>query len=696
MAHGSPVELAIKALPAFGAQFHVSTPFDSFRAKVRYYYAGDTPDGQVHIVWFSIERHGRRVRIISVPRSDFERYLTCAPAKFKLFDVQMELPEWLSEDEGINFQLIEDARPKNPKQTIKEQCDSRLLTISEAVERQDEILASCDPLAMLNRFARDVSANVHPHRYQEWFYAYVLHDEELWALKKAKGHKGIWNRRDETHGDSKFGMASSDDRTCFNSPAWTGHKDMLGFYLKKCGLGVTMRSIWIDFLTTKCKCTQVVDRTGQLTFTRNDGGPIFSYGQFRNIVVQEYGLDAVQTTIFGAPRVRRKKATNDGDHSSQYARILEGFEVDAYFCPDRPRQMLGDGPGDPLVVAVGVDPKTSSKTGIGFSFGAEDGEAYRAALFCSVVPRPYTERMYGIPIGHLEGWLVLGYPANFRSDRGPAGHRRLVKDLEARFPIQSVVPSSEPLSKAIVEGGHPRHTQLEGTPTYILSELNVVQMMKREVYKARLATFKQNIAAKLSDQEIVDFQREGRSATPHDYAEYLLERLATAGRSMTIERAVRAFWTPIKFQVCADGIRHRQRIFSSKEYLDSNFRKRLGSREVEVTGYCLSAVFAIVWVELDGRLVEVVANSKSRQDQEDFIVPKGEVDKVDVMRKKVEARTWRTGAAAEAQTHTRFKETAKVQWSDGERRSGTPKRGKGMMAQETAVIRGKAIKGKRA
>lgn len=696
MATGSPAEAATYALPAFGAQLHAPKAFDAFRAKVRYRYAGDTNDGRVHLVWFSDEKHGRRVRMITLQRERFESYLTGAPAKLKLFDVQLELPEWLSADEGINFQLIEGERRKKPKQTIKQQCDDRLMVISEAVERQEEILALSDPLAALNRLASAAGSNVHPHRFQVWFYAYVLHDEELWALKRTRGEAGKWDRRGDAHGETKFGPASSDADTCFNSPAWPGHKDMTDFYLDRCGLGVTMRSMWIDFLMEKCGCTQARDKNNQLTFVRADGGHIWSYGQFRNCIVAKFGLDAVQITMYGAPRVRRKKATNEGDHSSQYARILEAIEVDAYFCAERPRQMLSDEPADPLVVAVGVDPKTSSKTGVGFSFAAEDGEAYRAMIFGSVVPRWYTERMYGLPKGALDGWLVLGYPANFRSDRGPAGHRRLIKDLEARFPIQSVVPTSEPLSKAIVEAGHPRNTQFDGPPSYPLSDLNVVQMMKRELYRAKLSTFKQDISPKLSDQEIVDFEREGRSATPHDYAEYLLNRLATAGRSMTMERAVRALWTPIKFKVCADGVRHRQRIFSSGEYLASDFRKRLGTKEIEVHGYCLSAVFAIVWVELDGRLVEVEAGSKSRQDREDLILPKAEVDAVSQLRRKVEARTRRTGAAAEAQTHAQFKDAVGVKWSAGERRSGTPKRGAGTAAAETAVMKDKAPRKKHA
>jgi hypothetical protein len=241
-----------------------------------------------------------------------------------------------------------------------------------------------------------------------------------------------------------------------------------------------------------------------------------------------------------------------------------------------------------------------------------------------------------------------------------------------------------------VEAGNPRHTQLEGSPTYVLSDLNTVQLIKREVLGVRLSTRKRNISDKLTDQEIHDFQRERRSATPHGYAEHLLKRLATAGRTMSMAQAVRALWTPMKFKVGVDGISHRHRTFTSDDYLNSDFRKRLGTREVEVPGYCLSAVFTIVWVELDGKLVEVEASSKAMQDAEDRIMPKAEVEAIDDQRKKLEARTRRSGAAAEAQTRQIFQESEGVGWSAGERRSGTPKRGAGLAAQETAVMKGAA------
>lgn len=681
---------------SFATQLHAPAGFDGFRARVRYYYAGDTGRGEVHLVYFNREKSGRRVRLITISRETFESHLLSDPVRLKPFEVQLELPEGLEKDEGINFEAAEISIGKNEKSTVKQRCEERLMWIAAALEVKESILTSDDPIVELNKIGRRVAPKIHPHRFQLWFFYFVLHHENIWALKKSRARTGGWDRRGEKWGSKKFGPPSSDKDNCFNSPGWRAHEEMRKYYLMKCDLGVSMRSIWIDFLLEKCRCKEVEDESGNLTFIRSDGGPIYSYIQFRNCIVQTFGLDAVQTRKYGETRIRHTKPTNDGDYSSQYSRILEGFEVDAYYCAERPKLMLGDGPAEPLVVAVGIDLKTSHTTGVGFSFGSETSEAYRAMLFSSVVPREYMERMYGIPAGHLEDWLVLGYPASFRSDRGPGGVQCLVKKLEGLFPVKTIVPSSEPLAKATVESSHPRQTNLEGTPSYVLSDLNTVQMMKREVYNARLSSFKKNISPKLSEKEISDLNRGGRSATPHDYADYLLARLATAATSMSIPMAVRILWTPFKLKVGADGARYRHRMFSSADYLKSDFRRRLGSREVEVAGYYLTAVFRIVWLELDGRLVEVEATRKSRQDAEDSIVPKTEVEAVAKQLKELNSRTRRAGAAAEGQTRDRFQASEKVGWTDGKRMPGTPGRGKGTAAAENSALKGMPAKEKRA
>lgn len=61
-----------------------------------------------------------------------------------------------------------------------------------------------------------------------------------------------------------------------------------------------------------------------------------------------------------------------------------------------------------------------------------------------------------------------------------------------------------------METTHPKSTQLEGAPTYLLSDLNVIQMMKRELFRAAAKNHSKDISPRLSDQAIRDFHSEGR------------------------------------------------------------------------------------------------------------------------------------------------------------------------------------------
>lgn len=109
-----------------------------------------------------------------------------------------------------------------------------------------------------------------------------------------------------------------------------------------------------------------------------------------------------------------------------------------------------------------------------------------------------------------------------------------------------------------------------------LSDLNVIQMMKRELFRAAAKNHSKDISPRLSDQAIRDFHNEGRVATPHHYWQYLSHRLRTCARELSLQEAVRAFWTPIRLPVDADGVRFRHRHYTSKDLMESSLMKHVG------------------------------------------------------------------------------------------------------------------------
>jgi hypothetical protein len=312
-------------------------------------------------------------------------------------------------------------------------------------------------------------------------------------------------------------------------------------------------------------------------------------------------------------------------------------------------------------------------------------------LFCMAAPKSYIAWLYGIPEGHLN-WIMQGLPSNFVSDRGPGGHRKVANRLQQAFPIKSIVGSYAGQSKACAESSHPRDVKLEGAPKYKQSELNAIQMAKRELYRAASDNHSSNIAPRLTDQEIIDFRREGRVATPHHYWQYLDQRCRTHARSLSLEDAVRAFWTPIKLTVDRYGVRHRHRHFSSESFVASDLHRKLAGRAdtVEVQGYMLSLVVRCIWVEHDGRLFQVEAVSRSRIDKDDLNICDADLEHVEGERAALESSTRISASAAAARAESQFSEATGKGWHAGGLRNGVPKRVSGTAAHESQVIKGKS------
>lgn len=624
-------------------------------------------------------------------RADFESWITGDAPVLKRLAVQYRLPPWLQENEGLDFAALEERRYKKKRRSYQGQAEDRLFKIAPALAKAMQILGAEDPLREIAASAKELAnpSSAHPHRLQVWFFAYMLHGQDLWALKQPTlGYTGTWDRRDDAHKEKKYGRPPLAG-TCFGSSSAPMRDRIVKAYLTYASEGVTMTSIHRTALLDKWGC-KALEVDGVHTYVHPQNKPFPSYGQFRSVVVGELGLDQVQLKLYGAPRIRLKAPIENGNYTQQYANILEGLEVDAYYT-ERPTSMFSSDPGEPLSVARGICVKTGSVVGVGFSLGAEDGEAYRSMLFCMAAPKSYIAWLYGIPEGHLN-WIMQGLPPNFVSDRGPGGHRKVAERLQQAFPIKSIVGSYAGQSKACAESSHPRDVKLEGAPKYKQSELNAIQMAKRELYRAASDNHSSNIAPRLTDQEIVDFRKEGRVATPHHYWQYLDQRCRTHARSLPLEEAVRAFWTPIKLTVDRYGVRHRHRHYSSESFVASDLHRKLAGRvdTVEVQGYMLSLVVRCIWVEHDGRLFQVEADSRSRIDKDDLNVSDADLAHVKGERAALESSTRISASAAAAKAESEFSETTGKSWHAGGLRNGVPKRVSGTAAHESQVIKGKS------
>ena len=576
--------------------------------------------------------------------------------------------------------------PQEEPSTCRQQVESRLFKIASALERSAEILKAPSPLKAIAATAYEGEKSNHPHRLQLWFFAYVLHAENQWTLKQPTHRNGRWSRRDDAHRDRKFGRAALEG-SCFGWSSAAMRVDIVKHYLDHCGLGKTMRWIHGTVLRERYRCVTVPDADGNDTWMHPENKPFPSYGQFRFVVVDELTLEFVQVQVYGEARMKSKAVANDGCQTAQYANLLEEVQVDAYFVSERPRSIHSSDPSEPLCVAEAVCVTSGAVVGVGFSLGSETGEAYRSMLFCMAAPKDYIARLYGVPTEKLP-WIMQGICAAFTSDRGPAGHRNLADRLEQKFPVKTIAPSYDGQAKAPVESTHPRDTRLEGAPSYVVSELNVIQMVKRELMRAASRNHTKDISRRLSDQAIRDFASDRRVTTPHHYWDYLSKRLRTSARQLTLERAVRSFWTPISLPVDRDGVKLGHRHYTSAAFKATGYMKQVGrTTDLEISAFTLSLVVRSIWVEVDGHLLELEATQRVRVGDEDRLVPLSELEETADLLATLRSRTRTSIGAATNRAETDFEEITGIPWSAGQRHGGAPKKPSGTSAHEVNVLK---------
>lgn len=674
-----------------GCQMHAPLGMGSLRSGIRYYYYGRNSSGEnVLLVWFQKSAKSWRAYCIWLSTAEFEEAISGVAPQLKTIAVQLIWPEWLSEVEGVSFEEVENDRYQNKKQTIKQQVENRYQNVAQLLDFEHEILNSKNPLKSISLKAKGLGQRQHPYRIQLWFFTYVLHGREIWALKQPTHVVGKWNRSSKDHANKKFGRSSLDDGDQAGWPSDQMAAKIVKSYLTECGLGISMSQIHRNSLSKVFGCRTVKNEAGNLVHYQPNNLPFPSYGQFRYRVVEKLTLPVVQKTLFGAHRVRNRASVDGGNFTQQFCNLLESMEVDAYRVFERPHSMFSDAPMPALVVARGVCVATGAVVGIGFSLDGESADAYRAMLFSMAVDKKIVAQLYGIPAEKLE-WAMQGLPSTFASDRGPGGSSRLIQSLEQQFPIKTVQPSYEPKGKASVESSQPRNTKHEGAPSFMLSDLNVVQMMKREVMRAAADNRSSDISSRLSDQSIHDFRQLGYVATPACYWKYLSDRLRTSAHHLSIDQAVRSFCTRIELRVNRTGAVYKNRSYGSEAFTLSGLQTECtGLSNFTITGYSLNMVTRHVWAEVKGRLMMLEALKRVRIDDEDLYVSLSDLENTADTLAILRSQTRKSKQAAQAEIEQSFYEITGKKWHQAKLKAGTPRRAKGLLAQESKVIAGKA------
>ena len=609
-----------------------------------------------------------KAHLVVISRKKFEE--GASTEKIIPLEEQSLLPPWLKELEGVDLSQIDRDR-HNPKILHSSRVEDRFMHIASTVRNFESVLEAGNPERELNRRAALCSPPQNETRFRLHVLTYLCFGQNMWVLLPPFHNIGRWDRY--AHPETKYGAPSAAYGRSYGNGSSQELTDLcVKFYLKRARLGKYLTKIYHEVMTEDFHSRCITTTSGMKVYTSSDGKPFPTYWQFKYRVQKAIGIEEMQKTLYGTVRFRTRIAASKGAFSEEVANLMEKIEADGYYTNEWPKGYVEGTSLPPLCVVIGRDHLSGLKLGIGFSFGAEHSTAYRMMLFSMAVPKDYFCSLFGVIIMPDE-WPNEGLSGHFGIDRGPGARRNLVEEHEKRFPIKDMAPSWFGQSKATVESSHPREVKIDGQPTFMKSDFTPVELAKREIM--RLLKFNQS--ANMEGRFEPDSELAFVPPTPIGLWNHYDKLFRNDAMPISIDEAVRTFLTPIELSLRDDGVWLDQRRYISDELRATGILEgvaRTGETGVKINGYVLDMCVRHVWVEVNGRLLQLEAILRIRGDEETLWMSFAELEQWQDARRKVKSAFYVHRDAVSSDFMRRFKENTGKEWDSAERRAGKPKR----------------------
>lgn len=610
--------------------------------------------------------------LVVVNRNQFEKGIEVG--MIQVCPEQLKMPPWLSALEGLDLSLIDNFR-LNAQKPHSERVRERVMLISGALEKIEEIFKADNPELEINRCARTCEPIQNESRFRLWLLTYLSFGRNQWVLLPPFHRAGQWNRLD--YPDTKFGATS----LAFGKYFGYGSDQALinkceEGYIKYAKLGKTLMSIYRSVMigTFGCQVTKIpspINPHKKIDVYVHAGGDRFpTYGQFKYRVVKKYGIEQVQKTLYGRVRYRTRLAPSQGSFSAAVANLMERVEADGYYTKERPKGYLNDSYFEPLCVVRGRDYTSGLLVGIGFSLNKERSEAYRMMLFSMAIPKVFFCSLFGITI-QKEDWPSEGLPPFFGVDRGPGAKRDLISELEDRFPIKDMAPSYSGQSKATIESSHPKHYKSEGEPYYIKSNLTPVELAKKEIQDTIIYNQIADMSGRMQPNPDMAYVRH----TPLEIWNFYNERFRSDAQPISLVDAVKTFLTKVELTVKHDGVWMKGQKYDSKELREAGILETVvSSSSIKVNGYCLDLTTRYIWIELKERLLMLEAQMRIRDDDNMLYVSLSELEQWQQLRNQLSSEHRAVIHATASRFQSDFESNTGKRYDHGTIVFGSPKK----------------------
>ena len=270
-------------------------------------------------------------------------------------------------------------------------------------------------------------------------------------------------------------------------------------------------------------------------------------------------------------------------------------------------------------------------------------------------------------------------------DRGAArGSAGKARTREGNSAINELPPTGFGQGKATVESTHPRSIEVRDRTSFVLTDIPLLDLVRREVRETVAWNDAQDISGRLGPRRIAAADR----VTPLD----LYNKLTSVGRNdsrpIALDAAIRSYLTEVKLKVKADGVYLLFQRYDSPALRNTGILERVVLGEsFEITGYVLDMAIRQVWADVNGQLIQAKGVLHLREDEQQLDICLSEIELLNQKLQEMQAdlRTHRAAVLTEAEAE--FSEETGRTSADSRRTAGRPKSGTAEAKSQAAQVK---------
>lgn len=596
---------------AYGQQFVAPNGCGTLKAGARYHYLiRDQTRSRVLLIGMS----NKSVWLEFMTTSEYDKAIEKKTLQLVLRDEMRRMPPWLERYE--NQHLEDEIATLYKKRTlVKVECESeatsslcnfdivndRQSRIRHVLETYELVFTTIDPIQELNRLARACVPKVNQKRFRRWVLTALAFPCNIWALLPPPGGRGKYEREPAR---GRHGRARLDGKDSGYDVVGEMKSLIVEGFHHHSREGMRLSEVYTNVLEYTFGCAV---REGMHGFESYHpyGAPFPSYGQFRYWCYQMIGEEVVKRTLLGDIEYHNKYEAPKGSYSEGSQDILQVGHMDVGYTKVYPTSALSGYLLPKLAIAKVVCQTTGLILGCAAGFNGESESLYRQALFAAGIPKSKLGQILGMTIKDAD-WPTDLLPMNVHSDRGPGQAISIRKIHEGMNIFHSMSPSYSPQTNSPVEAKHDKQKDVAGRPSHLQSPSSPLQLFRTEIMKM----IKKNKTANVI-RRATPHQMSRGLCTPHSLHVDYMNRHRVAGLAMPFEELVKAYLPAIELIVSNGHIEYKSIRYSSERLTQTKFLREIRKHEgAVIRGFCLEICTHILWIVIDGQLIEVSARDQ--------------------------------------------------------------------------------------